>query len=44
MDHKDCNHDKIDIVGGGGDMYGTWETFRCRVCGWEFDIRVIDDE
>lgn len=33
-----CSHAHIEIVGGGGDENGFYDTFECISCGWTFDL------
>lgn len=33
-----CEHNVIDIIGGGGDDKGVWDTFQCTTCKWTFNL------
>lgn len=35
---QQCQHTKIEIVGGGGDENGFYDTFECISCGWTFEL------
>lgn len=37
---EQCLHERIEIVGGGGDENGFYDTFQCFYCDWQFDILV----
>lgn len=41
---KNCAHQRIDVIGGGGDENGSWETLQCPACGWTFSLRFTDDK
>ena len=38
-----CPHQRIDVIGGGGDEQGVWETLQCPACGWTFSLKLLDD-
>lgn len=33
-----CNHDRIEIIEGGGDENGFYDVFECDSCGWRFEL------
>lgn len=39
-DPKTCDHERIEIVGGGGDERGFYDTFECIFCCWQFELFV----
>jgi hypothetical protein len=39
-----CAHQRIDVIGGGGDEFGVWETLQCPACGWTFSLKLLDDK